>query len=186
MANILEAVHRIVSNPIIEVKSFYQAKNRANSVGDALEKYVKDIFANTFQEENGAERNKIYSQVFSYMGNQNNPPDLILKNGDAIETKKIESPKSSLALNSSYPKSKLYSNSPMLTAACKACEAWTEKDIIYIVGCTTNGSLKYLWIVYGDCFAASKEIYESIWNKVRDGIANIPDIEFAETKELVE
>lgn len=85
MANVLEAIYRIVTNPIIEVKTFYESRNRANSVGEALEKYVKDIFANTFNEENQAIRDGIYSQIFSYLGNQNNPPDIILKGGDAIE-----------------------------------------------------------------------------------------------------
>ncbi len=89
MSNILQAIHRVISNPIIDVKAFYSGKNRANSVGDALEKYVKDIFANTFNEEKKKKRDGIYNQTFSYLGNQNNPPDIILKGGDAIETLKL-------------------------------------------------------------------------------------------------
>lgn len=184
MANILEAIHRIVSSPIIEVKTFYQSKNRANSVGEALEKYVKDIFANTFNEENEAVRDGIYSEIFSYLGNQNNPPDIILKGGDAIETKKVQSPTSALALNSSYPKAKLYADSPMITAACRDCEKWSEKDIAYVVGHTSDTALKYLWIVYGDCFSASREVYERIKKTISDGVNNIPDVEFTASNEL--
>lgn len=52
---------------------------------------------------------------FSYIGNQNNPPDLMIKHGDAIEIKKIQTANANLVLNSSYPKDKLYANNPMIT-----------------------------------------------------------------------
>lgn len=183
MSNLLKAIKSIVDNPIIKVKDFYSGRNRANSVGEALENYVKDIFANSF-ELSEVERLGKFNEVFSYLGNQNNPPDIILRNGDAIETKKVQSPTSALALNSSYPKAKLFANSPMLTQACKTCEEWTEKDIIYIVGHTTDTDIKYLWFVYGDCFSADKEVYEKIKIKISSGITEIPDVEFTETNEL--
>lgn len=161
MSNLLQAIDQIVNNPIIQLTDYYSGRNRANSVGDALENYVKDVFANSFDLPE-IERLKKFEEVFSYAGNQNNPPDLILRNGDAIETKKVQSPTSALALNSSYPKDKLYSNNPMLTQACKNCESWTMKDIIYVIGYTSDTNLKCLWLVYGDCFAADKEVYEKI------------------------
>ncbi len=159
MANLLKAIKSIVENPIIKVKNYYAGRNRANSVGEALENYVKDIFADSFGLSE-VDRQKRFHEVFSYLGNQNNPPDIILRNGDAIETKKVQSPASALALNSSYPKSKLFVDSPMLTQACKSCEEWTEKDIIYVIGHTDDSDIKYLWFVYGDCFSADKETYE--------------------------
>ena len=107
MSNLLKAIKSIVDNPIIKVKDFYSGRNRANSVGEALENYVKDIFANSFELPE-VERLEKFKEVFSYLGNQNNPPDIILRNGDAIETKKVQSPTSALALNSSYPKAKLF------------------------------------------------------------------------------
>lgn len=183
MSNILKAIKNIVENPIVKVRDFYVGRNRANSIGDALENYVKDIFADTLNVE-GIERNEKISEVFSYDGNQNNPPDIILRNGDAIETKKVQSPTSHLALNSSYPKSKLFADSPMLTQACRDCEKWSEKDIIYVVGCTNDTDIQYLWLVYGDCFVADKEVYERIRNTISTGILSIPDVEFTETNEL--
>lgn len=83
-------------------------------MGGALEEYVKDIFVDTVGELDLEIRNQKISSHFSYFGNQNNPPDSILCGGDAIEVKKIESRGASLALNSSYPKSKLYAASNML------------------------------------------------------------------------
>ncbi len=183
MSNLLQAIKRITENPIIQVKDYYTGRNRANSVGEALENYVKDIFANSF-ELSEAERLQKFNEVFSYLGNQNNPPDIILRNGDAIETKKVQSPTSALALNSSYPKAKLFADSPMITQACKNCEDWTEKDIVYIIGHTNDTDIKYLWFVYGDCFSADKEVYEKIKTTISSGITTIPNVEFTETNEL--
>jgi hypothetical protein len=183
MSNLLQAIKLIVENPIIKVKDYYTGRNRANSVGEALENYVKDIFANSF-DLSEQDRLQKFNEVFSYLGNQNNPPDIILRNGDAIETKKVQSPTSALALNSSYPKAKLFADSPMLTQACKNCEDWSEKDIIYIVGHTNDTDIKYLWFVYGDCFSADKEVYEKIKKTISSGITEIPDVEFTETNEL--
>ena len=184
MANLLEAVLQIIKDPFIELQNYRRVRNRANAIGDALEKYVKDFFALTVREDSEETRNQIFSQVFSYSGNQNNPPDLILRDGDAIETKKVQSPNSALALNSSYPKAKLYAESNMITSACRMCEDWREKDIAYVIGYTTDVSLKYLWIVYGDCFAASSEVYERIRRTISEGVNCIPGVEFTDSKEI--
>lgn len=134
MSNILRACYTISELLELEISQYDAGKNRINDVGKGLEIFVQNIFADTFQENNEQKRLKKLSQIYSYLGNQNNPPDLILKNGDAIEIKKIESLNSDIALNSSYPKVKLYSNNPMITKACRECENWQEKDIIYAIG----------------------------------------------------
>ena len=46
MTNILEAIVNIVNNPILDIRNHYTGRNRANSVGEALEIFVKDAFAN--------------------------------------------------------------------------------------------------------------------------------------------
>ncbi|MDD2376030.1 MAG: NgoPII family restriction endonuclease [Clostridia bacterium] len=184
MSNILDAISNLVNNPVYEIQEFYKSHSRANNLGDALEEYIKDLFANTINEENSSVRNEKISEVFSYLGNQNNPPDMIIKNGDAIEVKKIESSLSSIALNSSYPKSKLVSSSPMITNACRNCEEWDEKDIIYTVGVTQNNVLKSLCMVYGMDYGAESEVYEKVKRAIKEGILTIGDVEFSETKEL--
>ena len=186
MTNILKALIHLTENPITDISARYQAngRNRANNMGEALEAYVKDLFCNTFDIQSETEKNRIYSEKFSYIGNQNNPPDLIIAGGDAIEVKKIESIGSQIALNSSYPKDKLYSDSPMITQDCRECENWREKDIIYVIGAMQQDKLKALWFVYGNCYAASKDIYERIKNKISEGVNSLPNVEFSETKEL--
>lgn len=174
----------IANNPIVELKNSYSGRNTINNIEEALEAYIQDAFAGTISENDSVKRNQAISNIFSYLGNQNNPPDIIIKEGDAIEVKKIQSRGSAIALNSSYPKHKLYSTDPRITEACKTCEVWEIKAIIYAVGVTSDDKLNHLWLVYGDCYAASKEIYSRIGDKIKSEVLEISDIEFSETKEL--
>ena len=184
MLNILKAFINIVNNYQISIANVTQGNNRANNMGEGLETYIKDIFANTINETNEQVKLEKLAITYSYQGNKNNPPDLMLRDSDAIEVKKLESKNSAIALNSSYPKAKLYADSPMITTACKNCEEWTIKDMLYAVGYVSQSNLKSLWLVYGDCFCADKETYERIKTTISSGITIIPDVEFTETKEL--
>jgi len=182
--NILVAITNLVKDPITNLILHYRSSNRVNNMGDALEYYIKDLFCNSLSESNLEKKNEIYSKYFSYIGNQNNPPDIMIKQGDAIEVKKIESLRSGIALNSSYPKDKLFSDSSMITNACRTAEDWREKDLIYVIGVSTDGKLKALWFVYGNCYAANKETYERVRDKISKGINELQDVEFSETNEL--
>ncbi len=88
MTNILEAIYNIVNHQNFEIKNLYSGRNRANNMGEALEKYIKDAFAGTFGITDELERMKTFNQEFSWLGSQNNPPDIMIKSGDAIEVKK--------------------------------------------------------------------------------------------------
>jgi hypothetical protein len=182
--SILTAITNVIETPVRELRAFYQSRNRANNMGEALEEYVKDAFAGTIDESDGQARLRRLNEVFSYTGNQNNPPDIIIRGGDAVEVKKIENAGAGLALNSSYPKAKLFSDSPMITRACKDCERWTEKDIAYIVGVVGERHLQKLYIVYGADYAASADTYERIKHTISEGVTAIPNVEFGETKEF--
>lgn len=184
MKNIIDAIINLVTNPKFELKDYSESHNRANNMGEALEEYVKDIFAGTVNEKDENARNQKLSEVFSYLGNQNNPPDSMLRGGDAIEVKKIESNDSSLALNSSYPKAKLYCDSPMIKKACRICEKWDVKDMIYAVGVVDANNLKSLALVYGNDYCAEKSVYEQIKSVIKNGVESISGVEFSETKEL--
>ena len=166
MNNIISAIINLVENPKTKLIRKGSSHNRANNMGEALEEYVKDLFANTVDIEDEQIRNAAISATFSYLGNQNNPPDSMLHGGDAIEVKKIESKNSALALNSSYPKAKLFADSPMIKKECRECENWTVKDIIYAVGVLNKETqtLDSLAFVYGEDYCANKEIYENLKN----------------------
>jgi hypothetical protein len=184
MTNLLKAIINIIENPIYNLKDYTKSHNRVNNMGEALEEYIKDVFAGTIGEDNYEIRKKKIKKCFSYFGNQNNPPDCIIANGDAIEIKKTENLSSDLALNSSYPKAKLYINSQMINKECKECESWTEKDIIYAHGVCKDKKLTLLSFVYGIDYAAKAETYEKIKNKISTEINNNRCLELYETKEL--
>ena len=184
MTNILEAIINIINQSQFNVINLFSGKNRINNVGEGLENFIKNAFANTFTEENELLRLQKFSEIYSWLGNQNHPPDLMIKNGDAIEVKKIQNPLNDLALNSSYPKSTLLSSSKLITNDCRNCEDWKEKDLIYSIGYIDNEEIKSLFFVYGNIFAAYHDIYEIIKEKISYGIKEIPNVEFAESKEL--
>lgn len=89
MTNILKAIKTIIAHPISDLVDYYhyQSKNRINQMGDALESFIKDVFADTVTESEQQKKLLRYSEVFSYSGNANNPPDLMLRNGDAVRSK---------------------------------------------------------------------------------------------------
>lgn len=189
MSNIINAIYNLVTDFENNFNRENHGLNRANQMGEALEEWeewVKDLFANTLHTQNEQQRLARLSETFSYLGNQNNPPDMILKDGDAIEVKKVIGKDATLALNSSYPKDKLLASSPLLTQECRNCEPnWREKDIIYVVGVVPkNQPLQSLCMVYGVDYAANHMIYERIRHTIATGIQQIPDVEFTETNEL--
>lgn len=181
--SIVDAIVNLVRNPVTLLMKEYRSRNRANSMGDALEEYVKDLFAGTFEIPE-LDRLERLQQVFSYLGNSSNPPDAMLLGGDAIEVKKIESLDASLALNSSYPKHTIRSDNPMISEACRDAENWTEKDMLYVVGSVNKNILKHLVMVYGLDYCASETCYQRLKERVTDGINAIHGIDFAETREL--
>ena len=183
MSNIIDAIINLVNYKNNSLLENTAGNNRANNSGDGLEEYVKDLFAGTFNID-GAQRLEKISNTFSYLGNNSNPPDAMLREGDAIEVKKIEAPNSALALNSSYPKNKLFASSSMISQACKTAETWESKDIMYIVGFVQSNRLKQLSIVYGMDYCADESCYLRIKNTIKESVESIPSIEFAESREL--
>jgi len=140
MTNILEAIFNISQLKELVVKNTPFGSNRAIAVGDGLETFVKDALAGTFGNIDKSERIKRYKNEFSYQGSSRTPPDLMIRNGEAIEVKKTESLSTELQLNSSHPKSKLFSSSSLINKHCVTCEEWTEKDFIYAIGHLPKGT----------------------------------------------
>ena len=78
MNNIISAILNLARNPKINLIRAGDSRNRANNMGQALEEYIKDLFAGTVEETDPNMRNAALSATFSYLGNQNNPPDSML------------------------------------------------------------------------------------------------------------
>lgn len=186
MINILDAIYNISQRDELEIKDITFGNNRANNMGEGLEAFIKDSFANMFDEPDKNKRNLKYNEVFSFQGSKRNPPDLMLRNGPAIEVKKIESLTTELQLNSSHPKQTLKSDSSFITKKCVECEDWSEKEFIYVIGHIPKKTnrLSSLWFVYGDIYSASEETYLSLKNDIATNIDEMPDVEFSETNEI--
>lgn len=183
MANIIDAIINLVTTNNLKIKKAKTNSNRINNIGDSLEKYIQDLFAGSFNL-NSRERLKKIENTFSYLGNSSNPPDAMLKNGDAIEVKKIQRDTAYLALNSSHPKTKLFANSPLIKKACKEAEEWETKDMLYITGLVSKNVLKHLTMVYGEDYCADEEVYLSLKNRIKKSIQETEGIDFSETREL--
>lgn len=187
--NIIRAILNIASYKNNDLKSYAsKSLNRINAVGEQLEFYIKDAIASSFTLQQ-SKKEEEYSKVFSWLGNQNHPPDIIIKNGDAFEIKKIESLKSALALNSSPPKNKLSSSDIRITADCKKCDGgnWKEKELFYVIGNAKGGTVNYLFFVHGTCYAADHAVYEKVHSPLKKEIDSVLDtlgLEKGETVEL--
>ena len=187
--NILSAVHNIIVFRNNDLKS-YSSKYliRINAVGEQLEYYIRDAIADSLKLPQ-EKKEEAYLKVFSYLGNQNNPPDMVIRDGDAFEIKKIESVNSSLHLNSSPPKDKLRSADLRILAACRNCESkpWVEKDLFYVIGNASGGSVKHLFFIQGTCYAADHAVYEKIHAPIKKEVNRVLDnlnLEKGETVEL--
>lgn len=185
MSNTLKAFINIVANYQTNIQNITDGNNRMNNMGEGLEAYIKNIFADTINETDENKKLEKISQTFSYTGNKTNPPDMMLWNGDAIEVKKIESSSTSLQLNSSHPKSKLSITNTKINQACKDCEKWIEKDLVYTIGYVKAKKLNSLWMVYGDCYAADENTYQKVENEITTSIHSLDNLEINhDTNEL--
>lgn len=184
--NLLKAFNNISKLSTFTLTDLYSGQNRVNNVGTALEYFVKDVFSSSIDVAGLENKDRAHAEHLSYLGNQNNPPDFIIKNGDAVEVKKIGAIVGDIALNSSYPKSKLHSDDTRILQSCRGCDGgnWSEKDILYTVGSVVESKIKVLWFVYGNCYAADREVYEKTFNSVSSKIHEIDHLEFIDTNEI--
>lgn len=184
--NLLTFINNLTEVEEFSLTDIYSGSNRINNVGEALELFVKDVLCESLSIEAIDAKQQKHAEQLSYLGNQNNPPDFIIKNGDAFEVKKLINTPNSIALNSSYPKSKLRRDDSKISQACREVDGgnWSEKDLVYVVGSVDETKLKTLWLVYGDCYAADKETYEAPLNQISTHLESLPNIEVADTNEI--
>ena len=185
MTNILEAIINISKLEDLNIEEVILGNNRAVNMGEGLESFVKNAFSNAFGIGDKNEKNKIYSEYFSCEGSKRTPPDLMLKDGDALEVKKTETLSTELQLNSSHPKAKLFSNSTLINAHCRNCEEWEIKDFIYVIGHLPKSNyLSSLWFIHGEIYAADESVYIDLKNSVSELLESSDDLSFSPTNEI--
>ena len=79
---------KYISQNTMYSESIGNYNNRINNMGEDFENLIKDSLCNSFTLTE-QDRMIKYNEYLSWSGNQNNPPDLIIKGGDAIEIKKM-------------------------------------------------------------------------------------------------
>ena len=185
-ANVVKAMEALARNKPRDLRTYSkQYKIGINSVGAAFEEYVKDLLTGQFYPDQET-RNQAFSMAYSWLGNQNFPPDAIAVDGDAFEIKKHENVTSTIALNSSPPRDMLYPMDPMLTSKSKSLVR-SPLDIFYIVGTVSNGLPRSIYFVQGKCYAADRKVYESISSRLKKYIRSAMEesgLEISNTKEL--
>ncbi|MDC0182567.1 NgoPII family restriction endonuclease [Nitrosomonadales bacterium] len=166
-----------------------QSTNKINMEGDDFEEYIKRLFVPEAEKQEPLDKEKnekikeantkLYEKYFSFLGEKNHPPDLIVKEGDAIEVKKIQgttTTTSSLELNSSPPRAKLFNNDSKISATGRGSDGgdWAEKDNLYILGCKIKNQkkLNYIWFFYGDCHAENNS-YQPLNDELSKEIGKI-------------
>ena len=156
---------------INETKEY--VSNVVSSQGEPLEKFVRSSFCGV---PDTAGNNRSSEEVFCYEGATNNPPDAMLKEeGDAIEVKKVESI-TTIHLNSSLPKQRLYADDKMLTKKAVECEEWKSRDMLYIIGRVTKNTIHSLFFFYGDCIFKRNEYYKDIFESAKNSLKKIEKI----------
>lgn len=173
--NLLDAVETYVGLQDKRFADIYSSEIGINQVGERLEYFIKDLICDSCHLETKEEKDERHKEHLSYLGAQNNPPDLIIRGGEAIEVKKTNGKHPKLALNSSKPHQTLKSDSKRITAECRNCEedigGWEEKDMVYIIGSkASKQEVGFTWMVYGDCWSASDECYTEIADTITQTI----------------
>lgn len=160
-----------------------------NSQGDQLEYLIKDLLCDTLNDNSNSkeEKDEVHSTALSWTGSHNEPPDMMIDGGEAIEVKKFTGKEPTIALNSSIPKQVMHSDNQRLHS--DSLGGWEEKDMVYALGSdVSKGEVGFIWIVYGDCWCASNELYEEIDEKLSDSVSSAStDFEygkFSETNEI--
>ena len=148
--------------------------NMVSEQGLPLEKFVRASFCG-IPDTTG--NNMSSDDVFCFQGQKNHPPDAMLRNtGDAIEIKKVEGI-STIHLNSSLPKQRLYADDKMLTKKAVECEEWKSRDMLYVIGRVTKNTVRSLFFFYGDCIFKKNEYYRDIFESVKNSLKEVEKIQ---------
>ncbi|MCE9652089.1 MAG: NgoPII family restriction endonuclease [Nitrosarchaeum sp.] len=174
--------HLVAICNVAECKDFTLKKNDefipnyVSAEGKPLEVFVRALFCGIPGKKESFVRPE---KVFSYMGSSNNPPDaMIISGGDAIETKKVETQKTDIVLNSSLPKTMIFASDRMVNSKARACEQWESRDLLYVVGHVPKNErrVKSLFFFYGDCYAKKNEYYKEKFNEIKARVTSTGEI----------
>ncbi|NBO80124.1 MAG: NgoPII family restriction endonuclease [Actinobacteria bacterium] len=162
-----------------------QPVGTTGATGRPLEVFAKNMFAECLGAP-GSQVDAEWQRTFCWTGSDNNPPDFMVRNGDAVEVKQLGGI-GDIQLNSSPPKRVLRAEDPRLTEACRTCEEWTQRDFWYLVGKVNPNYVEALWIVDGKCLADKAEKYDMVFSSITGAVSELggtPSQELGRINEL--
>ena len=176
-SNLLNAIDNLSKCKNFDLKKTKEyVSNVVSEQGNPLEKFVRASFCGIPDTK----RNNMSSDdVFCFQGQKNHPPDAMLRNaGDAIEIKKVEGI-STIHLNSSLPKQRLYADDKMITNKAVECEEWKSRDMLYVIGHIKKDTspVRSLFFFYGDCIFKRNEYYNDIFESAKNSLKGIDKIQ---------
>jgi hypothetical protein len=174
--NILTAIKNISYFRTNNMREYFEdyARSQIKTVRQQMEYYVKDAISGSFKSIKDKKPTDRYYGVFSYIGNKNKPPDMIIQGGDAIVIKTIKTYKGSFTINNSPPKDRLMWNDPWIIENCRMIDGgqWNSKDIFYVIGWIEKRRMKYLNFIQGSCFIPEQKFYNKILHDLKKNIYN--------------
>ena len=187
MRTVIDVIIDIVERNAYSLNSslLLRGANVVQANGVPFEDYIMNLFSdNLFEPNKRAYRRKI-DETFSCLHATNYSPDYLIKSGDAIEVKKTERYANEYQFNSSYPKNKLFPDSPKLHPGAMKAETWSEKDMLYVFGVVPEGKrIALMSFIYGSEFAADRRFYEDIEKKISDAVSSYESVDTNELGRL--
>jgi hypothetical protein len=169
---ILTAIKNISDFKTNNIRGYLKehATPQIKTVSEQMAYYVKHAISGSFKSAKDKKPKERYDGIFSYLGNKNKPPDMILTGSDALIIKTIKTIKGSITITNAPPKDRLKWDDPWIIKNCRNVDGgqWNSKDIFYVTGWIERGKIKYLYFVQGRCYASEAKVY----NKKIEGIKN--------------
>ncbi len=128
----------------------YLVRHGVQSKIEPSELHLQNAFASVPPGSSHSERMHRLADTFAYGGNPTNPPDMLIKGGDAVVTAMFDRNSPVAILYSASAEQQLSVDDPSLSRAARTCETWDKRDLLYVFVSTD-----VTCFLYGDCFAAS-------------------------------
>lgn len=158
-----------------EFDDVYDSCVGINTNGEKVEYFIKDLLCDSLSIDGKDKKEQQHKEKLSWLGSKNHPPDMMIRDGEAIEVKKFRGKHQKLSLNSSTPKTHITPDMKRINSDCEACEdeigGWDKKDMVYALASdVSSGSVGFTWVLYGDCWCSKNKTYKDVTDSIRESL----------------
>lgn len=191
MSKKITAANRNIVDAIGTLINLSAPLNQKFAGYDDFADFVKNLFADSFGLSPYEQRDR-HREIFSFVSNNAEIPDFMLRGGDVVEIKTVRLKSgeydpvkcSPIEFNTVFPRQKLFFDDPLVTDECRRAESWYEKDVVYVVGALKRRQLIHLCMIYGVDYCAGEKYYSGLNYELKKLIAKIRAARFPYTREL--